>query len=46
MMMQRIAQELAPYKICVNSIASGAIKTPMANAIASPKEIPEGQSNL
>lgn len=29
MMMQSIAQELAPYKIRVNSIAPGAIKTPI-----------------
>jgi len=29
MMMQSIAQELAPHKIRVNSIAPGAIKTPI-----------------
>ncbi|MEH2424981.1 MAG: SDR family oxidoreductase [Nostoc sp.] len=43
MMMQSIAQELAPHKIRVNSIAPGAIKTPI-NKLA--WDTPEAEANL
>jgi glucose 1-dehydrogenase len=43
MMMQSIAQELAPHKIRVNSIAPGAIKTPINRAAW---ETPEAEAKL
>ncbi|MEH2247792.1 SDR family oxidoreductase [Nostoc sp.] len=43
MMMQSIAQELAPHKIRVNSIAPGAIKTPINK---SAWDTPEAEANL
>lgn len=43
MMMQSIAQELAPYKIRVNSIAPGAIKTPINK---SAWDTPEAEAKL
>ncbi|MEH2387803.1 MAG: SDR family oxidoreductase, partial [Nostoc sp.] len=43
MMMQSIAQELAPHKIRVNSIAPGAIKTPINK---SAWDTPEAEEKL
>jgi glucose 1-dehydrogenase len=43
MMMQSMAQELAPHKIRVNSIAPGAIKTPINQ---SAWEMPEAEAEL
>jgi glucose 1-dehydrogenase len=43
MMMQSIAQELAPHKIRVNSIAPGAIKTPINK---SAWDTPQAEANL
>lgn len=43
MMMKSIAQELAPHKIRVNSIAPGAIKTPINK---SAWDTPEAEANL
>ena len=43
MMMRSIAQELAPHKIRVNSIAPGAIKTPINKAAW---DTPEAKANL
>ncbi|HEX5313858.1 MAG TPA: SDR family oxidoreductase [Gammaproteobacteria bacterium] len=43
MMMQSIAQELAPYRIRVNAIAPGAIRTPINTAAW---ETPEAYSSL
>jgi len=43
LLMKTIAQELAPYKIRVNSIAPGAIKTPINR---SAWETPEAEANL
>ena len=43
MMMQTIAQELAPHKIRVNSIAPGAIKTPINKAA---RDTPEAEAKL
>jgi glucose 1-dehydrogenase len=43
MMMQSIAQELAPYRIRVNSIAPGAIKTPINRKAW---ETPEAEAKL
>ena len=43
MMMRTLAQELAPHKIRVNSIASGAIKTPINK---SAWETPQAQAKL
>lgn len=43
MMMQSIAQELAPHKIRVNSIAPGAIKTPINKAAW---DTPEAEAKL
>jgi glucose 1-dehydrogenase len=43
MMMKSIAQELAPHKIRVNSIAPGAIETPINTAAW---KTPEAQANL
>jgi glucose 1-dehydrogenase len=43
MMMRSIAQELAPHKIRVNSIAPGAIKTPINKAAW---DTPESEAKL
>jgi len=43
MMMQSIAQELAPHRIRVNSIAPGAIKTPINKAAW---DTPEAEAKL